>query len=189
MKKDYYKNNPKEFIKESFTYDLSVFYKYMYPYFISLKRNAKVLDLGFGSIRDMLHFRQNFNIDIEGVDSCADFIKIARDNNFKAHLSELPIMNFKGNYDLIYSIGLIFHLDDLNRVNLFKNLFNKLNKDGLLVLSYNDLDRSTDEKREFFTITRELIDNQLLAAGFSKLKEEVMKDKRDFNWITSTYKK
>ena len=53
MKKDYYRKNSEYYISESLSYDMSVFYRYIEKTLSKLNNEPKILDLGFGSGRDM----------------------------------------------------------------------------------------------------------------------------------------
>lgn len=81
------------------------------------------------------------------------------------------------------------HLTESDISLLFNNLYNKLNDKGVLILSYNDLDRSEDKDRLFFKITKSLINELAAKNNFILEKTEIMIDKRDINWITEKYVK
>lgn len=88
-------------------------------------------------------------------------------------------------FDLIYSVGLIFHLCEIERIALFDSFKNMLNPNGVIILSYNDLDRTNDKDRFFDKINKEQIDKEV---GLTIISEEIMIDKININWITIAYK-
>lgn len=203
-RKDYYKNNPENYIAESQDFDMSVFYSYLGKEIEDLRKmkimsnksfnieesvsNEKIniLDLAFGSARDMIYLKEK-GFNIEGLDSCDKFVENAQKLGFTAYKEDLPSMESISKnklYDLIYSVGLLMHLDKNDRIELFKNIKRNLELNGLLVLSYNTLDRSTDPEREFFTLNEEEINEEV---GMTLINKEVMRDKRGFDWITATF--
>lgn len=184
MRKDYYKNNAKEYIEVSKFYDLTDFYKFLENELVSFN-NPKILDLGFGAARDMKYLSQKYNV--IGVDSCQAFIDNALEQDLNVMLQTLPSLDtINESMDLIYSVGVIFHLNKEERLELFKNVRDKLNKNGKLVLSYNILDRSNDKDREFFILTEEEVNEEV---GLEVISREIISDKRGFKWITVTYAK
>jgi len=186
-RKQYYQENSTKYIDESLKFSMDPFYKFVEPYVVDLNKEATVLDIGFGSTRDMSYYRNHYGFDVTGVDSCENFVTIAKDEGFNAIQATLPEFSIDKEFDLIYSIGMIFHINDEDRAQLFKVIAEHLKKTGHLVLSYNDLDRTSDKEREFFKVTRELIDQQALNAGLKKVDEVIIEDKRTFSWITSSY--
>ena len=184
MKKDYYRKNSEEYIKESLSYDMSVFYRYIEKTLSKLNGKPNILDLGFGSGRDMKYI-ENLGFNVKGIDSCENFIENALKEGLNVIHSELPDFGkCKEKFDLIYSVGLIMHLNEKERITLFKELKKRLNKNGLFVVSYNTLNRSNDKEREFYTLSIDQIRNEL---EMVLIDVEIMEDKRGFQWVTETY--
>lgn len=187
MKKMFYELNADKYINESINLKMDNFYKYMQKYLLK-KDDFLMLDLGFGSGRDMIYFKNN-GYKIKGVDSCSAFVNEARKKELDVSLEVLPNMDNIENekYDLIYSIGLVMHLNESERLNLFNNIKLKLKKNGLFVLSYNTQNRENDKERLFYTLSKDKINKEV---DMTLIDEELMPDNtRDFVWIVETYKK
>jgi len=119
-------------------------------------KNPKILDIGFGSGRDMLYF-QKLGFNITGIDTCYSFYQHADKlglNVFHETIEE-HYSGFDNIYDVIYSVGVIFHLDKEERISFFKSLNKKLKHNGKFILSYNTLDRTKDKERKFYKVTEE----------------------------------
>lgn len=186
----FYKNNATSYIKESFEFDMSVFHSYLEKTISHLDEySPMILDVGFGSGRDMLYLKNN-NHCVVGIDSCQEFIDNGIKEGLEVYQGTLPDMSAIPKeyiFDLIYSVGLIFHLNKEDRLELFSNIKRHLSTGGMLVLSYNTLERSSDTDREFFTVTEEMINEEV---GLTLVEKEIMIDaKRGFEWVTSTYVK
>lgn len=68
---DFYEKNSEKYISDSYTYDLRRFYQ-----FVEAKKSDTILDIGFGSGRDMEHFKA-LGADVYGVDNCKAFVEHA----------------------------------------------------------------------------------------------------------------
>ena len=186
-KKDYYQNHSDFYIKESASFTMDQFYNFLLNEVKFLKQ-PKFLDLGFGSGRDMLFLaKKGFNV--EGVDSCDNFIERMKKMNFKVYKENLPEINIQNKFDCIYSVGLLMHLNENEIDLLLSNLYKLLNDSAILILSYNDMDRTNDTERLFFKITQELINKLAIKNNFKLNKVEVIIDKRNINWFTESYVK
>lgn len=194
-RKDYYRKNTSAYIEESQGFDMTAFYQTVESSLENIILTQKksipevsILDLGFGSARDMVHF-SNKGFLVEGVDSCEGFVKYAKGLDLNVHEQELPSLDIlpeNKTYDMIYTVGVLMHLNKEDRLELFKNIKERLNLHGYFIVSYNTLDRSTDPEREFFTLNEEEITKEVDMVRSSQV---IIKDKRGFNWVTETFYK
>jgi len=185
----FYTKNAASYIEDSMSFDMTKFYKILDTFIDRLNHPSHTLDIGFGSAREMLYLEFKSH-NVIGIDSCPEFIQNARDQKLTVYPGVLPDMTslpYHIKYDLVYSVGLIFHLNKEDRIQLFENTIKRMKPGAVLVLSYNTLDRSSDTDREFFTLDQDEVNAEV---GLLVIKEEVMKDsKRDFDWITVAYMK
>ena len=73
--KQYYSINYKEYISFTEKVDMSDHYNRFLPYLFS---GAKILDIGFGSGRDMLYFKSK-GYQVFGVDGVSEFVNHAKE--------------------------------------------------------------------------------------------------------------
>lgn len=184
---NYYQTNSKEYIEISKTFNMNEFYNFTES--IITNNNFKtILDVGFGSARDMLYFKSK-DYNIVGVDFCENFVKNAIVNGLEAYQEVLP--NFKNipknyNFDLIYSVAMIFHLDKKDRIKLFNNLQKKLNDNGIIILSYTTQNRKNHKDRIFKPLTNKEIEKEI---NMIKLDEINIVDKLGTSWCVVSFKK
>ncbi len=117
--------------------------KYLWPELSKLaekvKSGEKVMDLGCGNGRLAKAF-QNKNIKYLGIDNSDGLIKEAKKENKNSEfmvgnvlkLSKIPDRNF----DHIFCIAVLHHIPDKNlRISTLKQMRDKLNKNGKIILS------------------------------------------------------
>lgn len=184
MSLSFYEKNAEEYIKESISFDMTSFNSFCEK-IINENNIYSVLDLGFGTGRDMLHFQKK-GLNVSGIDGCSNFVKIAKQKGLNVFHEIIPdIKGIYPKYDLIYSVGVIFHLTEEEQSKLFQWIRNHLNKNGLFILSYNELNRENDSERFFTTLKKENVDKEV---SLEIVSEEIMSDKRNINWITTCYR-
>ena len=104
---------------------------------------------------------------------------------FLKTLPELPNVNKK--FDIIYSVGVVFHLNKAQRVQLFENIKKILRPTGRLILSYNEICcENTKDGRVFYYVNRATMPKE---TGLSLTKREIVKDIRGIEWIMDEYKR
>jgi 2-polyprenyl-3-methyl-5-hydroxy-6-metoxy-1,4-benzoquinol methylase len=124
-----------------------------------INKDNYVLDIGFGSGRDLNYIR-NITKNIYGLDASIEFINYLKQDKFyknKVSLSILPKIDttsFNINkFDIIISIAVFMHLEKIETLQTIKNIKNKLNNNGKVIISYSTKSRDSDQ-RSFFEISR-----------------------------------
>ena len=158
-----------------------------------VKEDDKVLDIGFGSGRD-LQYIKTLGAECYGADACQGFIdNLAEDGYFKDRLfcAKLPIlgldMGFK--FDIVVSIAVIMHLSKDEIKAWSEDLKKYLAITGVVMLSYSTTARTNDER--FFEDLRHGVVEQLFTkSGFMLIEEVFSFDglQRDIEWINQVYK-
>jgi len=185
---DYYENNADSYIETSKDLNMDKFNAIVEEAIDSLDAPfpAKLLDIGFGAARDMKYFKGK-GLDIVGVDSCKKFVDNAKDMGLTAYQAYLPNLSMipkEDIFDIIYSVGVLMHLDKKSRIELFKNIKKNLTPGGFLIISYNTLDRTNDSNRLFYKLEKNVIDSEV---EMTLVSEEIIVDSRGIEWITSTF--
>ena len=131
----YYTEHAEEYIASTLHADLSECYAMFEPY---LPQGGSVLDVGFGSGRDMLYFKSK-GYEVYGIDAEPKFVEHARALGLKNVevadvLQYAPTMKFDG----IWACASLLHLP-LNKLDeAIKKLLSMLNKGGVLFASMKE---------------------------------------------------
>ncbi len=187
--KYYQKNYSDLLIKYDFA-DMSelnkIFLKYITP-------KSTVLDLGFGSGRD-IKFLSNNGFKVYGLDNCKNFINSFSNKNIIVSETTLPYINLNSfdikEFDSIISIATIMHLNKQEISELIKNIYSILKEEGIVIISYSTIQR-VDDERFFEDIDYVYIKNKFEEEKFVEIYNFINDDGmgRDIKWITQVFKK
>ena len=189
--KDYYDNNAQEFVNSTFMVDMQSLYQ---PFLNLLPDFGQILDLGCGSGRDALAFK-NMGYQIEAMDYSAELVKKASDlTGIEVRLQSFYDLNEIGTYDGIWACASLLHCERHRLVDVLQRMIQSLKANGVIYMSfkYGDQDREKDG-REFTDLNEqqagELLDhfNQVSLA-----KQWISIDKRPDRteqWLNLLWKK
>lgn len=136
----YYSKHSKEYIEKTIAADMSSEYKMLESLICS---DSKILDIGFGSGRDLLYFTKK-GYDAFGIDIEERFVEHAISLGLKAMKAD--ILSFESNekYDCIWCSACLLHLKRNELEKAYQNIRSLLKDDGILFLSM----KYSDSKRE-----------------------------------------
>ena len=189
--KDYYNNNAQDFVDSTFMVDMQSLYQ---PFLNLLPDFGKILDLGCGSGRDALAFK-NMGYQIEAMDYSAELVKQASDlTGIEVRLQSFYDLNEIDTYDGIWACASLLHCERHRLVDVLQRMIQSLKANGVIYMSfkYGDQDREKDG-REFTDLNEqqagELLDhfNQVSLA-----KQWISIDKRPDRteqWLNLLWKK
>ena len=189
--KDYYDNNAQEFVNSTFMVDMQSLYQ---PFLNLLPDFGQILDLGCGSGRDALAFK-NMGYQIEAMDYSAELVKKASDlTGIEVRLQSFYDLNEIDTYDGIWACASLLHCERHRLVDVLQRMIQSLKANGVIYMSfkYGDQDREKDG-REFTDLNEqqagELLDhfNQVSLA-----KQWISIDKRPDRteqWLNLLWKK
>jgi cyclopropane fatty-acyl-phospholipid synthase-like methyltransferase len=159
-----------------------------------IDKDDYVLDIGFGSGRD-LNYIKNITKNIYGLDASIEFINNLKQDVFyknKVSVSILPQIDttfFNINkFDVIISIAVLMHLKKHDITKTIRNIKNKLNFNGKVIISYSTIGRDNDE-RDFYEISKNEMTNLFNNENFKEIEFIINKDSlnRKIEWITQVY--
>lgn len=187
---DFYDNNAKELISRYDNADLKQLHNIFQKY---IKSDNDVLDLGFGSGRDM-KFLNSITPNVYGVDACDTFVDNMVNNGFKdkatkSILPEINIDKLKTNkFDVVVSIAVIMHLNLIEIDELIKNIKQILKNQGIVIISYS-LERSSSDDRHFEPLTKSIITDVLKKYSFVEIESFENTDvlNRNIKWLTQIF--
>ena len=127
--KQYYSTNYKEYISTTQNIDMTEHYSRFLPY---LSQGAKILDIGFGSGRDLLYFvSKGYNV--WGVDNVREFVEKAKENGLNVELCDFHNLPYIETFDGIWACASLLHSNNLQLA--FDNLNKALKVGGYIYLS------------------------------------------------------
>ena len=184
--KQYYSNNYKEYISSTQNVDMTEHYNQFLPY---LSKDAKILDIGFGSGRDMLYFAsKGFNV--FGVDNVSEFVDNAKANGLNIELCDFHNLPYVESFDGIWACASLLHSNDLSLA--FNNLYKALKVGGYIYLSMKYGKDSSIENGRFYQYVDEqklknLCENSNLSIVEIYNSEDLLK--RNNGWINAVLRK
>jgi SAM-dependent methyltransferase len=159
-----------------------------------IKPNHKVLDIGFGSGRD-LKYIQKIGAECYGIDSTQEFIdELSKDFSFTNRLfcTKLPNLqldiDFK--FDIVTLIAVIMHLNREEIAKSISNIKEYLTDNGLVIISYSTTPREDDE-RFFEDLRGEVVNEMFLSEGLCLVEESRSLDSlgRGIEWRSGVFRK
>ena len=192
---NFYHKSADELITRYESADMSVLHRTILDH---LDKRSKLLDIGFGSGRDLAFLREN-GFDIWGADPSEKFVEHAQrrfpdiTNHF--FCAALPKLELPGDlnrsFDAIILIAVWMHLPQTTYEDTIRSLCTFLKPGGTLILSYSITQRNEKSERYFEDIDRERLKNLFQNFRFKQIAEHTNADglnKREIKWVTEVYK-
>lgn len=184
---NFYKKNSTNLIKKYDNADMKNLYKLFNKYLID---KSKILDIGFGSARDLryLHIKGN---DIWGIDPTIEFVdnakNIFKDKSSHFFTGSLPNLfnqkNFNEKFDAIICIAVLMHLNHNEYEESIINIIKLLEPNSTIIISYSIGERKVNDKREFFEINTELLFSLFEKYNLNLIDKSVNSDNLNRNEI------
>ena len=164
-----------------------------------LHHNSKVLDIGFGSGRDLAFIIQKLGCDTWGVDPSVKFVQKAkkRFSSIEGHFFQglLPNLNLPknlyGTFDTIIMIAVWMHIPKEFYAESIQKLCSLLKPGGKIIISYSITPRLNETERYFEEVDSKLMqelfyDNQCIKTLETK-NDDGLQD-RSIIWKTEVYR-
>jgi SAM-dependent methyltransferase len=189
---NYYDAHFKEYVDGTVDCDMSFQYNFFEKY---LNKNAKtILDIGFGSCRDMLHF-SNMKFEVYGIDPTKSFydnaLKKGFNNVFCFSAQEISFVDL---FDGIWACASLLHVKKEELNDVFKKCEKSLKKNGVMYCSfkYGEFSYFRDD-RYFIDLTEESIKEYLTNTNLiiidTCLSFDVRPERKDEKWLNVILKK
>ena len=129
---EYYEKNKDSFIENTINCDMSVQYNFFEKHLINAKT---ILDLGFGSGRDSLYFKDKYEVySMDPVESfCEHGKKIGLKNVI---LGDAQSMDYTSKFDGIWACASLLHVPSNELSGVFKKCFKSLKNNGVMYASF-----------------------------------------------------
>ena len=186
----YYNDNAKDYIAKTINIDMNDSYNLFLKY---AKQLSKLLDIGFGSGRDMLYFK-SLGFDVFGIDPTPDFCKEAKINGLNVDCCAImDLANSTIKYNLIWASAVLHHIPKALLNQSFKICNDLLEEDGIMYFSvkYGDFEGYDELGRYFNYLTEKTMNDYLKNTGFKLIDIKITEDnlKRDNKWLNVILKK
>ena len=189
MNKKYYQEHYYEFIADTSNANMKELYNFFEKY---IKRGMKILDVGFGSARDMKYF--NFNYDVYGIDVVDEFVNHAKKLGFnQVYKQSILDITFHNTFDAIWACASLLHIEKENLNQAFKKCDNALKEDGIMYCSFKYGTFIGERNgRYYIDLTEESIKEYLKDTNFKIIDSLVTVDvrpNRNEKWLNIILKK
>ncbi len=154
---NYYDINAKDYIKNTINCDMSIHYERFLKY---LPAKGKILDIGFGSGRDMIYFK-SLGYDVEGIDTSLEFVKNMKNREFDVSLMSVTKLNFKNTYDGLWACASLLHIKREELEETILRCINALKDNGILYCSFKYGDKEIEKDNRYFNYINEEIINDI----------------------------
>lgn len=184
--KEYYSINSKDYISTTKDVDMSEHYNRFIPF---LKKGATILDVGFGSARDMRFFA-NMGYEVYGVDNVSEFVDNAKRDGLNVELCDFHNLPYVEKFDAIWACASLLHSNDLPLA--FENLYRALKSGGYIYLSMKYGNGTSVENGRFYQyINEEALKTLCENANLSIIEIYNSTDllKRNNGWINAVLTK
>ena len=154
---NYYDINAKEYIESTINCDMSIHYEKYLKY---LPNKGKILDVGFGSGRDMIYFK-SLGYKVEGIDTSIEFVKNMKNRGFDVSLMSVAKLNFKNTYDGLWACASLLHIKREELEEPILRCINALKDNGILYCSFKYGNKEIEKNNRYFNYINEEIINDI----------------------------
>lgn len=172
---DYYNRNADDFIERSVNVDVSKLYESFEYHF----EGEKILEIGFGSGRDSLHFSKRF--EVVSIDSSIEFCKRAEKTltNEVRHL-DVKDLDYENEFDGIWACASLLHLKSTELGSVLNKCYTALKAKGICYVSFKYGTFEGDRNgRHFLDMTENEFQKYLKETKFKGAKYFITTDHRE----------
>lgn len=174
---DYYNTQADQFIETTFNVDMESLYR---PFLENLPKKAFILDLGCGSGRDALAFK-NKGYQVDAIDYSEKLVRKATElTGIKVRHQSFYDLSDIDRYDGVWACASLLHCerDRLNEV--LERMLQALKNHGLIYMSFKYGNQDREKDGRYFTDLNEQQAQQLLDPlnNIELLKQWITVDKR-----------
>lgn len=145
---DYYDDNAKLFIENSFNCDMSEGYNNFLKY---LKSGDSILDAGCGSGRDSLYFI-NKGYKVTAFDNSLSMVNFAsKATGLIVEKNSFLSIDYENQFDAIWASASLLHVSRKDLPSAFKKLYSALKENGILYCSFKRRSHDFKSENRFFT--------------------------------------
>lgn len=186
---NYYDVNAKEYIENTINCDMSFHYQ---KFLKCLPKTGKILDVGFGSGRDMIYFK-SLGYEVVGIDTSLEFVKNMKGKEFDVKLESACEINYQDEYDGIWACASLLHIKREQLEEVIIRCMKALKENGVLYCSFKYGDMETEKEGRYFNyINEDIIGNISNRCNIEIIEMyksiDVRKDRNNEEWINVIFK-
>ncbi|PAB60539.1 class I SAM-dependent methyltransferase [Anaeromicrobium sediminis] len=160
MNKEYYNNNAKSFVENTLNVDMTNLYDRFEKH---LKKGDKILDLGCGSGRDSLYFK-NQGYSVEAIDYSEELAKSASKLiGQEVLVKDMREISYVSEFDAIWACASILHINRMDIHVIIKNCARALKNGGVFYLSFKYGNKEEIKNGRFFNFYDEVSFKELIS--------------------------
>lgn len=184
----YYKDNYKSFTENTINADMSKIYNLFEKY---IHEGYKILDIGFGSARDMIYLQNKY--DVYGIDIVTEFVNLAKEKGLKVEQKDVKNLDYNREFDAIWACASLLHIEEEKLPDVFKRCYNSLKDQGIMYVSFKYGDYVGERNGRYFvdanidTINKYLIETDFKVMEY--LITDDVRENRDDRWFNVILKK
>ena len=179
----YYREHYQEFIDDTFSCDMHAAYEMFERY---LPDHAHILDVGFGSARDMLHFASE-GYDVKGFDLEPCFVERAKEMDLNAMVSDILSFDTHERFDGIWACASFLHLRRDVIAKQLERYKGFLKSGGVFFVSLKEGD--FEEKDDLQRHMSYFSEKELKALGFDEIRRGEDQRGRPVVWLYAIYRR
>lgn len=180
---NYYNKNALKYIENTKDVNMQEYYGIFLK---CLNKGDSILDIGFGSARDLLYFKDN-GYEVYGIDPIKEFCDNAKElgivNIYQQSVLDISFVN---KFNAIWAYASLLHLKSNELVEAFNKCYNSLKEKGVMYVSfkYGTFEGIIDD-RYFTYLTEESFKEIINKTNFHIEKIWLNEDKlnRDVKWL------
>lgn len=189
MNEKYYQEHFNEFIVDTSNANMKELYNFFEKH---IKKGIKILDVGFGSARDIKHFSSKY--DVYGIDVVDEFVNHAKKLGFnQVYKQSILDITFQNTFDAIWACASLLHIEKETLNQAFKKCDNSLKEDGIMYCSFKYGTFIGERNgRYYIDLTEESIKEYLKDTNFKIIDSLVTIDvrpNRNEKWLNIILKK
>ena len=189
---NYYSKHSEEFIVGTKEVDMSNLYDFFESH---LKKDSKrIMDLGFGSGRDALYFK-NKGYDVCAIDPTPEFCSFAKLKGLNdVRCIRAQELDYKTEFDGIWACASLLHVPSNELNDVFKKCYRSLKENGIMYCSFKYGSFEGIRKERFFLdLNEESFNKYIENTGFNVVETLITSDARpdrsEEKWLNVILKK
>ena len=186
----YYEENALNYLNETQTCNMSHLYSFFLKY---LSPSDSILDIGFGSGRDMLEFKK-MGFQVFGIDPTPMFVKNAKKLGLNVLNNSIEEYQSEQKYDGIWACASLLHIEKKDLSKVLKKCAEILKENGTMYASFKYGEFAGERNNRYFndlnenSIKKYLLNTGLILVEFL-ITKDVRKDRSEEKWLNVTLKK